>query len=123
MKKENCEITVPIHNADPRIRFQHSQFSSQHNVSRPGLTTGFGSTPHIPRDLQHYYQNYEQYQPPPPQYPGYPGYRDIEQEATRFFLHDSPAPPQRKTWAQHAQQQQENAERGWQVGRLPASHA
>ncbi|KAM3958063.1 LOW QUALITY PROTEIN: calmodulin-regulated spectrin-associated protein patronin [Aphomia sociella] len=70
----------------------HSQFSSQHNVCRAPLGGGFGSTPHLPREL---YAG-EQYQ--------YQQYRDIEQQ---FFLHDSPAPPQRRTWAQHAQHAQQ----------------
>lgn len=92
----------------PRLTLQHSQFSSQHNVSRPGLGGGFGSTPHIPREVQYF--------PPQDEYPQYQ-YRDIEQDFGRFFLHDAaPAPtPQRRTWAQHAQLQQENELRGWQV--------
>lgn len=100
---------------------QHSQFSSQHNVSRP--LNAFGSTPHLPRD----FYNYES--PGPGQQGGQQGnpqagqpgfqyqYRDIEQEFARpqFYLHDSPAPPQRRTWAQHAQLQQDGELRGWQV--------
>ncbi|XP_068621542.1 patronin-like isoform X1 [Battus philenor] len=77
----------------------HSQFSSAHNVSRAGLASGFGSTPHIPRD-----------------YFGYEGYRETEEPSRQFYLHDGPALPQRRTWAQHAQMHQENTElRGWQV--------
>lgn len=86
-------------------------------MSRP-LNT-FGSTPHLPRD----FYNYES--PGPGQLSnqqgGQPGfqyqYRDIEQEFGRqqFYLHDSPAPPQRRTWAQTAQRQQDAEPRGWQV--------
>ncbi|XP_028172023.1 patronin isoform X3 [Ostrinia furnacalis] len=96
----------------PNIPQLHSQFSSQHNVSRPALAAGFGSTPHLPRDLyQGPYYEPHLYQ-----------YRDMEPEHGRFYLHD--AAPQRKTWAQHAQQQhqqqqqqqqQEAQERGWQL--------
>ncbi|CAH2104188.1 unnamed protein product [Euphydryas editha] len=87
----------------------HSQFSSQHNVSRP--LNAFGSTPHLPRD----FYNYES-QPGGQQAFQYQ-YRDIEQELGRqqFYLHDGPAPPQRRTWAQHAQLQQEGELRGWQL--------
>lgn len=113
--------TVPSHhNADPRITLQHSQFSSQHNVSRPGLTS-FGSTPHIPQQQQPFY-NYEQQQAPYQQQqaqyqPAQYQYRDIEEYGRgQFYLHDA-APPPRRTWAQHAQHQQHEHElRGWQVG-------
>ncbi|XP_072937138.1 patronin isoform X3 [Epargyreus clarus] len=96
----------------PNIPQLHSQFSSQHNVSRGGLGS-FGSTPHLPRD---YY--YEGYQPPAYQY------RE-EEFGRQFFLHDSPAPPQRRTWAQHAQDTAEL--RGWQLHQqqqqqFPAAH-
>ncbi|XP_053603230.1 patronin-like isoform X6 [Plodia interpunctella] len=94
-------------NYQPNIPQLHSQFSSQHNVSRP-LLNAFGSTPHIPPTP--YYQQYEEQ--PQPNYQ----YRDIE-EYGRFYLHDSPAPPQRRTWAQHAQIQQTQGQelRGWQL--------
>lgn len=116
--------TACIKQASPHIHagniLQHSQFSSQHNVSRP--SNAFGSTPHLPRD----FYNYDQHQPTNMQQQNVQNqnfqfqYRDIEQDFSRqFFLHDTPAQPQRRTWAQHAQMQQENAElRGWQVGRL-----
>ncbi|XP_073942237.1 calmodulin-regulated spectrin-associated protein patronin isoform X4 [Choristoneura fumiferana] len=85
----------------------HSQFSSQHNVSRPALNA-FGSTPHLPREP--YYQPFEQFEQYPTQY------RDVE-DYGRFYLHESPPQPQppRRTWAQHAQQHQENELRGWQL--------
>lgn len=86
-------------------QFQHSQFSSQQNVSRMPLGN-FGSTPHIPQ-----YQMYQEYQAP--------SYREIDGSRQQFYLHDSPPPPQRRTWAQHAQMQQESQAqelRGWQVG-------
>ncbi|XP_049884138.1 patronin-like isoform X9 [Pectinophora gossypiella] len=124
----------------PNIPQLHSQFSSQHNVSRPALASGFGSTPHIPQ--QHFYQqqqqnfqqqNYQQQQSYQPQQPQQmyeqqyqAQYRDMDEyNRQQFYLHDSPPPPQRRTWAQHAQQQQqhqqqqqtqENTElRGWQL--------
>ncbi|XP_059058186.1 patronin isoform X9 [Achroia grisella] len=99
----------------------HSQFSSQHNVSRPALGGGFGSTPHLPRDPHPL---------PPAPTPStdpaydpyhYHQYRDIEPEyGHQFFLHEAQSPPQRRTWAQHAQQQHSQhhdaAElRGWQL--------
>ncbi|XP_061381422.1 patronin isoform X13 [Danaus plexippus] len=105
----------------------HSQFSSQHNVSR--TINSFGSTPHIPRDFYQSNQMTNQMgtqlanmlnnqlgnqSPQTFQYQ----FRDIDQEFGRqqFYLHDSPPPPQRRTWAQHAQMQQENTElRGWQL--------
>ncbi|CAB3250622.1 unnamed protein product [Arctia plantaginis] len=104
----------------PNIPQLHSQFSSQHNVSRPGLTS-FGSTPHIPQQQQPFY-NYEQQQAPyqqqQPQYqPAQYQYRDIEEYGRgQFYLHDA-APPPRRTWAQHAQHQlqQEHELRGWQL--------
>ncbi|KPJ07123.1 Short spindle protein 4 [Papilio machaon] len=75
----------------------HSQFSSAHNVSRANTTPGFGSTPHIARDL----------------------YTFEPDDQPQFYLHDTPAHPPRRTWAQHAQHAQhahhENTElRGWQ---------
>ncbi|XP_026314542.1 patronin-like isoform X11 [Hyposmocoma kahamanoa] len=97
----------------PSIPQLHSQFSSQHNVSRPGLNTGFGSTPHIPQ--QHIYQQ-QQYHQQQYEEPRQYQYRDIDEyNRQQFYLHDSPPPPQRRTWAQHAQQQQENESRGWQL--------
>ncbi|XP_052747057.1 patronin isoform X3 [Bicyclus anynana] len=87
----------------------HSQFSSQHNVSRS--PNAFGSTPHIARDL------FESANAPSPQTFQHQ-FREMDPEFARqqFYLHDSPAPPQRRTWAQHAQMQQENVElRGWQL--------
>ncbi|KAJ2953919.1 hypothetical protein O0L34_g1556 [Tuta absoluta] len=114
----------------PNIPQLHSQFSSQHNVSRPALASGFGSTPHLPQQphfQQHNYpqpqpqqfqQNYQQYQP---QYEPYQTqYRDMDElSRQQFYLHDSPPAPQRRTWAQHAQQHQQNQEnqelRGWQL--------
>ncbi|CAH0602855.1 unnamed protein product [Chrysodeixis includens] len=113
----------------PNIPQLHSQFSSQHNVSRPGLSS-FGSTPHIPREFQHQqlqqvqqqhqqqqqFYNYEQQQQQ--QYPQYQ-YREIEDYGRQqFYLHDA-APAPRRTWAQHAQQQQQQQHetelRGWQL--------
>ncbi|CAH2067496.1 unnamed protein product, partial [Iphiclides podalirius] len=94
----------------------HSQFSSAHNVSRASPNAAFGSTPHIPRELFAYEQQMQQLQQIQQQQ--HCQYRDIEEPGGRFFLHESPPqqPPQRRTWAQHAQLQQENAElRGWQL--------
>ncbi|XP_045535124.1 patronin [Papilio machaon] len=76
----------------------HSQFSSAHNVSRANTTPGFGSTPHIARDL----------------------YTFEPDDQPQFYLHDTPAHPPRRTWAQHAQHAQhahhDNTElRGWQL--------
>ncbi|XP_060802927.1 patronin isoform X2 [Amyelois transitella] len=102
MFQQALQPQAPFQNYQPNIPQLHSQFSSQHNVSRPPLNA-FGSTPHIAREP--YYQQYE-----PENYQ----YRDIE-DYGRFYLHDSPAPPQRRTWAQHAQMQQENEMRGWQL--------
>lgn len=112
------------HIADSRLTLQHSQFSSQHNVSRPGLAS-FGSTPHIPQQhlqqlQQQQFYNYEQQQQQQ-QYPQFNNqYRDIEDYGRQqFYLHDA-TPPPRRTWAQHAQQQQQQQQegelRGWQVG-------
>ncbi|XP_041968719.1 patronin isoform X3 [Aricia agestis] len=103
----------------PNIPQLHSQFSSQHNVSRQPLNA-FGSSPHIPRDFHQnqQYENTQQNAQQTVQNNYQYRYRDIDQEFGRqqFYLHDTPAQPQRKTWAQHAQQQQENAElRGWQL--------
>ncbi|KAJ0182119.1 hypothetical protein K1T71_002841 [Dendrolimus kikuchii] len=97
----------------------HSQFSSQHNITRPGLGSGFGSTPHIPQP--HYYSPQQQPQQSyqPQQYQAQ--YRDIDPDyQQQFYLHDSPQPPQRRTWAQQAaqqqqQQQHEYEQRGWQL--------
>lgn len=96
-------------------QFQHSQFSSQQNVSRMPLGN-FGSTPHIPQYYQPQYQ--EQQQQPQPQYQA--GYREID-ASRQFYLHESPPPAPRRTWAQHAQAQQDTQAhelRGWQVGAL-----
>lgn len=94
-------------------QFQHSQFSSQQNVSRNPLGN-FGSTPHLPLYYQPQQPQYQEYQTGPQ------GYREIDAASRQqFYLHDSPPPPQRRTWAQHAQIQQENQSqelRGWQVG-------
>lgn len=105
-------------------QLQHSQFSSQHNVSRPPLGN-FGSTPHIPQFYQQQQQQIVQqmHQPHQQQYQEYreyqePTYREMEERSRQqFYLHDSPPPPQRRTWAQHAVAQQDAQElRGWQVG-------
>lgn len=100
-------------NLTTRTHPQHSQFSSQHNVSR--LNTAFGSTPHIPDYQPDYRPDYQ------------PDYRDVQYGGPggpgQFYLHEAQQQqqqPQRRTWAQHAQHaqiNQENAElRGWQVG-------
>lgn len=98
---------------------QHSQFSSQHNVARSPLS-GFGSTPHLPRDLRDQREMWDQrdlrdQRDVRDQY--YPAqYRDMDEYSRQqFYLHDSPPPPQRRTWAQHAQHQHEQEHRGWQV--------
>ncbi|XP_048482891.1 patronin isoform X10 [Plutella xylostella] len=88
----------------PNIPQLHSQFSSQHNVSR--LNTAFGSTPHIPDYQPDYRPDYQ------------PDYRDVQYGGPgQFYLHEAQQQqPQRRTWAQHAQINQENAElRGWQL--------
>lgn len=103
-----CALTVAV--------LQHSQFSSAHNVSRAAHAHGFGSSPHIARDI----------------------YALDHDDPPQFYLHDSPAqPPQhpqhppaqapRRTWAQHAQHAQhahhDNTElRGWQVFRSHFAH-
>ncbi|CAH0405077.1 unnamed protein product [Chilo suppressalis] len=100
------------HQYQPHIPQLHSQFSSQHNLTRAALAGGFGSTPHLPRDL-HYrdYRDYPEREQSPPRH-----YRDIDD---RFYLHDSPAPAPapaplpRRTWAQHAQDNRDRSA-GWQ---------
>ncbi|XP_062524367.1 patronin isoform X13 [Bombyx mori] len=103
----------------PNIPQLHSQFSSQHNVARSPLS-GFGSTPHLPRDLRDQREMWDQrdqrdLRDVRDQY--YPAqYRDMDEYSRQqFYLHDSPPPPQRRTWAQHAQHQHEQEHRGWQL--------
>ncbi|KAG7294908.1 hypothetical protein JYU34_022709, partial [Plutella xylostella] len=63
----------------PNIPQLHSQFSSQHNVSR--LNTAFGSTPHIPDYQPDYRPDYQ------------PDYRDVQYGGPggpgQFYLHEA----------------------------------